>query len=1309
MPTVTAQDLQDWSPRLDARAHLPTLIRRLIFASVRPDQIVVPDAEGTGFPGLDGILFSAAGALPYVPAGRSAWELKTSGDPQTELGKDYRKRTKQLTAAERATTTIVLVTTRIWDKTSIDKWIARRAKDGWADIKVITAEDLATWLSQCPGVLGWLEEHCGRNPYGRTALRDWWENWSNATEPSVPPALLLAGRGAEANELLTGLAGAASSRVAAAGTEEEAIAFLAAALLVPRPLKTTDDGEEPTEEEIAAHDTEEASWREAILERTIVVHDTNAWRSLAAHHEPLILVPTATCEPTIDAAAGSGHHVVLPRTARPGERSLPRLDRIEARQAWEQAGVPWNESDELARAARRSLTSLRRRRGRAGHLRRPDWSSGTSSRLLAPLLLAGSWDSTLAGDERIVLELADRQSLRSLDGDLAVIASESDPPIRQRKGGWQFADPVDAWDQLGPVISQHDLDLFRERAIEVLTYRNPTLDLPAAERLTADLRGELPPPEYSQTLREGFAETIAILGAIREDTSLPGGGTGGSLAARIVHDLLHGASAARWRGVVDLLPELAEAAPSAFLIAVEESLREADPPILTLFNERPDDFGLSHHSAHTHLLWALEHLAFSPAHLSRVVVTLGLLTEQDPGGTLQNRPASSLRDILHLIYPQSAVDGSGRLAAIDALRTAAPQASWPVLLGLVQALDRGMVLNRGPKHRDWPRAEPPAHRDVFEAVTEIGDRIVDDIRHDAGRWTEAMGLVTKLPASVRTRMLTEAGAVWNQLSDDTQRAMVAEVQDQVSRHTKYRDSTWALNEEGLAELAAFVQVHATEADEPGAHLLFSFWPDIDGQELDTPEGQAALKALREDAVRAALPDGIPALAAASELPGHIGTALAAVTADLDDEVLGWLASDEPHLRPVGYGLARVHQEQEPDWLWRTIETHAVLKVELLLTSDLNNAVIAYVDTMSDDDQAAFWAKVGPWAVPDDVRLTVAQNLSDRDRPFSAMNLLFRDDTDTFPLELGLEVMAKPLTGTGETVEVLHSPRYVLRGMLDRLAAAGAPTEQLAILEWWYNPALRHERTPAAFNTMLAKDPVLFARLVALTTYSDDDLDDTNDNSDDHGEEVDDNVEGEVQDDEDDDDDGDNDCGGGGGDDGGGGGDGGSSWRFPDTPENRRNAFEMLREWRVPVPGSVGDDPPETAALQDWVDRARAELAVLERTRAGAQQIGHALSGPAYDPDGTWPCRAVRDVLEHENDSEIETGLWSGRMNSRGVTSRDPYSGGQQERDLAAKYKGWADQVRGTWPRTGALLDSIAESYEAQARREDGSADELGDR
>lgn len=1292
MPTVTAQDLQDWSPRLDARAHLPTLIRRLIFASVRPDQIVVPDAEGTGLPGLDGIVFTATGAPPYVPAGRSAWEFKTSGDPQTELGKDYRKRTKQLTDAGRASTTIVLVTSRMWDRADVDKWIARRSGDGWAGIKIITAEDLATWLSQCPGVLGWLEEHCGRNPYGRTALRDWWENWSNATEPAVPAALLLAGRRPNRDALLEGLAGAASHRVVGANTEDEAIAFVAAGLLVPRPLSPTANGEPPTEEEIEAHDREESSWREAILERTVVVHDTNAWRSLAAHHEPLVLVPTATCEPAIDAAVRAGHHVVVPQIARPGEPSLPRLARTETRAAWEKAGVPWFEADELARAARRSLTSLRRRRGRAGHLRRPAWSKGASSRLLAPLLLANAWDAALAGDERFVLELADRQTLRSLDGGLAVIAAEPDAPIRRHHTGWNFVDAIDAWDQLGPVISQHDLDVLRSYVDDILTYRNPALDLPAVERLAAELRGELPPPEYSHTLRQGIAETIAVLGATREQALLPGGGTGGAFAAAIVRGILHGASATRWRAVVDMLPELAEAAPSAFLDAVEDSLRDADPPILALFNERPDDLGLSSQSAHTHLLWALEHLAFSPAHLSRVVVALGLLAVKDPGGRLQNRPANSLRDILHLIFPQSSVDGPRRLAALDALRSAEPAAAWPLLLGLVRGLDQGMVLNRRPKYRDWPRADEPTHRDVFDGLTEVGGRIVDDISHHPARWTDAIGIITKLPAPVRTRMLTELAAVWDQLPDELRRAVIAELQQQVSRHSEFRDSTWALDDEGLAQLSEFVAVHATNADEPGAHVLFSYWPNLGDIEPDTAEGQELLRIRRQEAVRAALPDGLAALAASSEAPGQVGATLAAVTTDFDDEVLAWLTSEEPHLRAVGYGLAGARQA-DPDWLWHTIDTHHALQVELLLTRDLDSAILAHVGTMSDDDRAAFWSQVNPWRVPDDARLAVAQQLVDHDRPFSAMHLLYRDETDTFPVDLGRAAMAKPLIGTTERVDVLHSPSYVFHGMLDRLAAAGAPIDQLAILEWWYHPALHHERVPAAFNTVLAREPVLFARLVELTTYADDELDEEDESQTVGDQAPDDEPAGEENE----------------ATDPGSGDDIDGDWQFPDTPENRRNAFEILREWRLPLPGSTGDNAPDPGAMQDWVTRARAELAARSRTRSGVRQIGDALAGPVYDPDGTWPCLAVRVVLDHENDPEIELGLWSGRLNSRGVTTRDPYSGGDQERNLAATHMSWADRVRDNWPRAGALLDSIAESYQSQARREDGSADDLGDR
>jgi hypothetical protein len=123
-----------------------------------------------------------------------------------------------------------------------------------------------------------------------------------------------------------------------------------------------------------------------------------------------------------------------------------------------------------------------------------------------------------------------------------------------------------------------------------------------------------------------------------------------------------------------------------------------------------------------------------------------------------------------------------------------------------------------------------------------------------------------------------------------------------------------------------------------------------------------------------------------------------------------------------------------------------------------------------------------------------------------------------------------------------------------------------------------------------------------------------------------------------------------------------------------------------------------------VTQARDALAENGRSAVASVVIGEALSGPATDADGTWPCRAVRDVLENEQDARLEEGLAIGRFNQRGVTTRGPYDGGGQERTLAETYRGWADKVRADWPRAGVLLDGLADGYEADARREDASAE-----
>ncbi len=58
--------------------------------------------------------------------------------------------------------------------------------------------------------------------------------------------------------------------------------------------------------------------------------------------------------------------------------------------------------------------------------------------------------------------------------------------------------------------------------------------------------------------------------------------------------------------------------------------------------------------------------------------------------------------------------------------------------------------------------------------------------------------------------------------------------------------------------------------------------------------------------------------------------------------------------------------------------------------------------------------------------------------------------------------------------------------------------------------------------------------------------------------------------------------------------------------------------------------------------------------------------------------------------------------------RGPYDGGVQERDLADRYKRWAQQTAGEWPRTSRVLRRLAEEYDRQASRHDAEAQASAD-
>jgi hypothetical protein len=136
-----------------------------------------------------------------------------------------------------------------------------------------------------------------------------------------------------------------------------------------------------------------------------------------------------------------------------------------------------------------------------------------------------------------------------------------------------------------------------------------------------------------------------------------------------------------------------------------------------------------------------------------------------------------------------------------------------------------------------------------------------------------------------------------------------------------------------------------------------------------------------------------------------------------------------------------------------------------------------------------------------------------------------------------------------------------------------------------------------------------------------------------------------------------------------------------------------------LPGQQGSDIDQ-ATLNQWISVARSALKDYGRVEIGDDCIGKYLSTCPVGKDGIWPHECVRAVIERVKSKQIDEAINVGRRNARGVTTRHPYSGGEQERVLAKKYYADADSIQLISPRTAAILRAIGHSYDWDAERED---------
>ncbi|HEY0382821.1 MAG TPA: helix-turn-helix transcriptional regulator [Candidatus Elarobacter sp.] len=1253
IPLLTSADLIDWANRLDSQAGLPMLISMLVRASAGADAILrFPADEGVRDPGWDGICDSPRSA-DYVPKGPSRWELSVEKNPQMKAERDFKKRAAEGDAETRSATTYVAVTMRAW--TNKDMWAAQHRKAAiFKEVRAVDVHDLVQWLAMHVQVADWLAVRLGkRSISGVASLEEGWRRWALATTPPLTERVVLAGRDREASDVLAWLKDPPSVLHVQAAEREEAIAFLFAAI-----------GQLPKE------------YRETYRTHALVAESDSAVRDISVAMKPQIIVMSGADQGFAASTAQAGHHVYAvhgPETQLENGVSLGNVRRVDLADALEESmGQKPDDARALAGRAGGSIGTLRRILSEAATM--PAWMTTVSRNTVNAAFFAGAWDESAPADQEIIAALAQRP-FDDVSGELASLTAGIGAPLRRSISKVQVVSIQDLWSVIAPRLNDADVVAYLDTTRDVFSNVDPRFHEPDRARLITF--GDRP-HIATKELRRGLLETLNAIAAFpMRAKNVP------FLEERIrgfVRELLDDADAARWWSLREVLPLLAEAAPEEFLAAVEASVTRDDAPITVLL--KPEGEGFFARDYVSELTTALERLAWFPEYFDDAVTTLAGLADKDPKDSRHgNRPAGTLRQIFLLWHPQTLAPSDARLATLDRLRTRYPGVAWRLLVSLLPKMGDTSSFSSKPAWRRLPAegASTIAQTERAKDVSTIFDWLLEDAGHDVSRWNGLLENLTGLNEAQQCRATEGVLQVVHTLEGDDDRLAARDiVRTVLHRHREFAHTAWAMPESVLGPLQ-----EAFEFLTPGNIVDRERWvfanqpapPDpVPGHDLQIMEAHNVANRHRvaRELIVSANVEEIFAMAIAVENPIQLGIAIVGVDVNetLRDTLIERGAhSPEPHLREFARGIVYAGiMKYGAVWAASAVRDGAAAGwstaalVSILQGMPQDSDTFDLVREAGGDVERIYW-QTTPWmcfihSVPHAIVLAVEAKLR-VGRSIEAAALIGQTGPAAFPSGLLLrsltEASVQLRAERGQADSMLS---HYCGLILDRLIAdQSVARDELVRLEWAYFGLFQASgRDSALLEAGLARHPEFFVDVVS-SVYRGDGDDDT------AGEEDD------------------------------------AMQRMAVAEQS----YTLLDKWST-VPGCDVDGTIDADALSEWVQKAR-ELAIpARRVDIIDQQIGAILSAAQPEPNGDWPPKAVREILERVRSKQLEAGFQVGTHNRRGTTTRGPLDGGELERDLKSHYEALAKRFRSSSPRTATVLKAIAAGYKIDALYMDQLAD-----
>ena len=1243
--TLKARDIEHWADdRERAPGGLPVLLRKLVHSTGRDLlRVDFPGFDNSQRPGWDGWV-EAETATAWIPEGMSGWEFGTSIRPRQKAESDYAKRSA-LPLDEREQSTFVFVTPRNWPGKV--EWAKQKeaAGDGWKAVRAYDASDLEQWLDESVAVPVWLAEEILMPIEGLRTLDACWKDWAQASTPEMTKRIFESSVAACVGLFSKWLEGAPERPfVVAADSKEEALAFLACLF---------QHGDIP----VAKRDS------------AAVFTSSETLTKLAASSVPFIpIAASAEAEERLTALYRRMHCVATcPRNAvhTKYDVALDLLGYSAFEEALTDMDLDRHKIEQLARESGRSPTILRRRLSCIPLIRTPRWASDTTlARSLIPMCLVGAWHVHKSADQEVLRALADCEEYEDVERHVADLQQIEDCPVwsvGQHRG---LTSKVDVLFAVAPLMTEQNIDDFFTLAEYVLSESDPALELPETERWAAPVHGKV--RDHSEALRNGICETLVLLSVHGDELFRTRLGIGiAGLVSNLVVRLLTPLDK-RLQSQERDLPAFAEAAPDRFLEILEEDLKKDEPAVLSLL--KPAASLPFAHCSRTGLLWALECVAWNPDHLFRVCVLLADLSRTEINDNVVNKPGNSLASILRSWLPQTAASVDERIEVLKMLVERFPTIGWQLCLGEITSAPRWADYNYRPRWRSDAASaggRAPAD-DIYAFIRCAASVLLSWPNHDQTTLGDLVERIEALPED-------QQSVVWRLIDDWTR----SQNDEEAKAELRERIRRFALTRRGRGNLQTTIEKARLAYDKLRPHTLLTrhawlfadrwireSWDEMGDEELDYQAQQAKTDSLRQAAMGEIwAAHGLAGVLTMVEkgsdgyTVGRYAALCTTDTADVLRECLSRLTNLAAFDAFMQAFIGAHADFAESDLLLdvsRQVDREQ--SVRLWRCAPFQAKTWRMLDRLPAEVQDRYWRTVAPdgWRLAEAERTEVVDKLLAAKRPkaaFAAMAHQWKN------VETGcLKRLLMALT-SGDTVSE-DKFRIESSDVSDALEALGArpgvTSQEMAPLEFAFIEALEHsEHGIPNLERGIADSPSFFVEVLSHCFKRRD------------------------------------------------GGDDPTEWQIEDPAWRQviaSRAFDLLRQ-AARIPGTDANGAIEVKDLLHWLKEARERCAKAGRSEIGDLQIGELLSKAPPDEDGAWPCSAVCEALEMVASKDVAEGFAIGKQNARGAFIRSG-EGGEQERELSAQYRRWAQQRRFDYPFASRVINNIADAYDDYAEHED---------